>query len=165
MGPLKKGRRGTNSQASAVNSGEGHHQHCCQLQVPAHHTVGHSPRVELWKNLECLRTHQETRQFLQNTELFLDYVSVLHPGIADRSALLSAVVFIRLYGNMFLHVWLVLVIEHITHVSPSLFSHHIYWLNYSSSSNIISCLALLILSARMRDQEQRFGYFLNPTFH
>lgn len=54
--------------------------------------------------------------------------------------------------------------------SPSLFSHHIYWLNYSSSSDIISCLTLLILSilvtpARMRGQEQRFGHFLNSTFY
>ena len=136
----------------------------------AHRTVGHSSRVELWENFQCLRTRQETRQFLQNTELFLEYVSVLLPGVADRSEFLSAAVgHVPLWKHVFACVAYSCDWTHYS-CSPSLFSHHIYWLNYSSSSDIISCLTLLILSilvtpARMRGQEQRFGHFLNSTFY
>jgi hypothetical protein len=79
--------------------------------------------MELCENPECLGDKLHPTRvlwplffFFQNTELFLEYVFIFLPGVAHRNKFTSADVFRFLYGKMFLHVCLVLVIKHLTHV-------------------------------------------------
>lgn len=52
-------------------------------------------------------------QFLQNTDLFLECVAVLLPGVVDRSEFtLAAVIRVPLGKNMFCHAQFVFVNDH-----------------------------------------------------
>lgn len=77
----------------------------------------HSPRMELCESSECEKTRVLSPRFLQNTELFLECVFVLLPGVSETVSSLQLWLFIRLYGQTCLcHLWLAPVIEHLTHV-------------------------------------------------
>ena len=58
-------------------------------------------------------------KFLQNTELFLECVSMLLPGVADRSEFISAAVtHVHCGKTCFCHVQLVFVIVNQKHFTP-----------------------------------------------